>query len=59
MVCVGGDAHIVVPVQSQAGGESLRSVALALVGELLGALAQISVEDALEAYFPLWRNLLG
>ena len=53
-----GEAHIVVPVKTKGSGESLRRVGLALVGELLRALAKISVENALQSYLPLAGDLL-
>ena len=59
MVRVAGDAHIVVPVEAEALGETLRGVFLSFVGELLGALAQVGVENALQTYGPLARHLLG
>ena len=46
-------ADVVVEVELQTVEERLGGVLLALIGETLGALAQIGVEDALEAHLPL------
>ena len=58
MVCVACDAYIVVPVDAEALCKLLRGVCLSLVNEGLRTLAQICVEDALEARLPLVGNLL-
>ena len=59
MVGVAGDGHIVVEVDAQALHKRLRSVLLALVGELLRALAEVGVEDTLQSDLPLVADLLG
>ena len=59
MVGVAGDANVVVPVKSERGCKALRCVALALVGELFGALAEVGVENTLQADLPLRRQLAG
>ena len=53
MMGVAGHCYIVIPVEAQAGSEALRGVALALVAECLGALAEVSVENALQTHLPL------
>ena len=58
MVCVTGDAYIVVEVDAQQSHEALRGILLALVSELLRTLAQIGVENALQTVLPCVRNLL-
>ena len=59
MMSIAGNAYIVVPVETQRGGKGLGSIALALIGELFGALAQIGIKDALQTNLPLGGNLLG
>ena len=51
------DAHIVLLVDAQHLGKRRGRVLLALKSETLGALAQVGVEDALQAHFPLRRQL--
>ena len=59
VVGVAGDADIVVPVDAQALGEGLRGVGDALVGEGIRCLAEVGIEDALQASLPLGGNGLG
>ena len=59
MVCVAGDRHIVVELQTEALSKSLRCVGLALIFEALGTLAQIRVEYALKAHLPCRSESLG
>ena len=59
MVSVACDAYIVVPVDAEALCKLLRGVCLSLVNEGLRTLAQICVEYALKARFPLVGNLLS
>ena len=59
MVCVAGDRHIVVELQTEALCKGLRCVGLALIFEALGTLAQIRVEYALKAHLPCRSESLG
>ena len=59
MVSIAGDGNIIVKIDAEALAESLRSVLLALVCELLRSFADIRVDDALQAALPCSRNLLG
>ena len=57
MVRVGSDRHVVVHVEAERACKGLRRVVLALIGEVLGALAEVGVEDALKAHLPLAGDL--
>ena len=58
MVCEAGDWHIVVEIEAEALNKRLRSIGFALILEAFGALAQIWVEDALQALLPHgWKRL--
>ena len=59
MMSVRGDANVVIQVQAKLLDKGLRSISLTLVGELIGAFAQVSIEDALETDLPLVADLLG
>ena len=59
MVGVAGDADIVVEVDSERVHERFRGVFATFEHEFFGTFAQISVEDALEADFPLTGDFLG
>ena len=59
VVCVAGDAYVVVPVEAEACGEGLRSVFLAFVGERLRRLAEVAVEDSLQTCLPLCGDRLA
>ena len=58
MVSERGEAHVVVHVQTGRGHVALRRVGLAVVGELGGALAQISVECGVDRLEPDGGELL-
>ena len=54
-----GDTYVVVPVETEAGSKRLRRVLLALVGERLGALAKVGIENTLQTVLPSGRQLLA
>ena len=59
VVGVAGDAHIVIPIQAEAGSKGLRGVFHAFIRECLRRSADIRIDDALQALLPLVGDRLA
>ena len=57
MVREGGEGYVIIEVEAERFAVALRGVLLAFVGELLGDLAQIGVDQGVEALPPDGRKL--